>query len=171
MSLGSLPLAMEIAPSMSSALSSLVLYTGPDHPIRPRLEAGLRPLVHSRAFQAYRTLSGLTRRLRRPGGLRDDLVVLCPVSLSELHTLETIRPLLISTHRVVLILPDRSRETVAAGHAFYPRYIGFADDNLEDVFAVLQRLLGRSAVPGRPSKTGTGRNPKNPNERNAEESG
>jgi hypothetical protein len=129
---------------MSPARPSLVLYAGPDHPIRPPLEARLRPLVRSQSFHAYRTLSGLTRRLRRPGGLRTDLVVLCPASVDELEALKQIRPLLISTHRIVLILPDHASETVAAGHAFYPRYIGFADGDLKDVVAVLERLLARS---------------------------
>lgn len=128
---------------MSDERSTLVLYSDPDNPIHRRFEAELRHLMSRRTLKTYRTIPGLVRRLRHPGSLRTDLVVLCPGSAKDLLDLKKVRPLLVSTHRVVFVLPDRTEETIATAHAFYPRYIGFADDEMEDVFAVLARMLGR----------------------------
>jgi hypothetical protein len=131
----------------------VVLYAEADHPAGARLEAGIQPLVNGASRKAYRTVAGLERRLCRPGSPRTDLIVLCPASLSTLQQLSRLRPLLVSNHRVVMVLPDRTPETIATGHAFFPRYIGFADGDLEDVFAVLARLLGGSSQSRRERKT------------------
>ncbi|MFP4030959.1 MAG: hypothetical protein ACLFRG_06035 [Desulfococcaceae bacterium] len=131
----------------------VVLYADADHPAGAQLEAGIRSLVNGASRKAYRTVAGLERRLCKPGSPRTDLVLLCPASLSTLRQLSRLRPLLVATHRVVMVLPDRTPETIAAGHGFFPRYIGFADGDLGDVFAVLARLLGRPAESPRERKT------------------
>lgn len=138
---------------MLSGTDIVVLYAEAGHPAGAQLEAGIRSLVNGAARKAYRTIAGLERRLCRPGSPRTDLVVLCPASLSSLQQLSRLRPLLVATHRVVMVLPDRNPETIATGHAFFPRYIGFADEDLGDVFAVLARLLGRPAESRRERKT------------------
>ncbi len=124
--------------------SILVLFADTDHPTIAGWETGIRSLVDEGALKRYRTVEALERRLCRPGSPQTDLVLLCPASLSALRRLGRIRPLLVTTHRVVMVLPDRTPEAVAAGHAFFPRYIGFADGDVGDVFAVLARLLGRA---------------------------
>lgn len=120
---------------------ALVLYADPAHPVHRRIESGLRALAPRRTLETHRTVADLAGWMRRPGSLRTHLMVLCPGSAADLDDLKEIRPLLVSTHRLVFVLPDRSEKTIAAGHAFYPRYIAFADDDPEDVLAVLGRLV------------------------------
>ena len=43
----------------------------------------------------------------------------------------------------ILVLPDREAETIALGHTLYPRFISFADGDLQDVAAVLDKMLHR----------------------------
>jgi hypothetical protein len=118
------------------------------------METALRPLVRGAALKVYRTPAGLERRLCRPGSPRTDLVLLCPASVSTLQGLKKFRDLLAGAFRVVLVLPNREPETIAAGHCFFPRYMGYADGDLADVFAVLARLLDRPlecATKGKPN--------------------
>jgi hypothetical protein len=42
-----------------------------------------------------------------------------------------------------LILPDRNKETVTAGHCLHPRYMGCLDDNADEIAAALCRILTR----------------------------
>jgi hypothetical protein len=123
--------------------ATLVLFNDGAPADRTRMETALRPLVRGTALKVYRTPAGLRRRLCRPGSPRTDLVLLCPASVRTLQGLKNFRDLLAGAFRVVLVLPNREPETIAAGHGFFPRYMGYADGDLTDVFAVLARLLGR----------------------------
>lgn len=43
--------------------------------------------------------------------------------------------------KTILVLPDREPDTISMGHALYPRFIGYADSDLQDVAAVLDKML------------------------------
>lgn len=109
-----------------------------------RLEAIIRKRVCDQEVRIYRTLDALNRRFRQPGRTVD-ILVLVPADGPDLEDLLQIRHLLMNV-RIVLILPDRSGDTIAQGHAFYPRYVSYADGDLSDVAAVLDlglRSVGR----------------------------
>jgi hypothetical protein len=42
---------------------------------------------------------------------------------------------------IILVLPDRGRDTITKGHALYPRFLSYADAGFEDVAAVLKKML------------------------------
>jgi hypothetical protein len=44
--------------------------------------------------------------------------------------------------RIILILPDRKKETISKGLKLYPRYLSYADGDFSDVAAVLEKMLG-----------------------------
>jgi len=104
-----------------------------------RLEGILRKLVPSKDIQAYRTVDDLSRSLRQPGHTFD-ILVLVPAMGPELLNLLRIRYLLTDL-RIVLVLPDRSGDTIARGHTLYPRYVSYADGDFSDVAAVLDKML------------------------------
>ena len=56
---------------------------------------------------------------------------------------------LLSDLRLILILPDRDRDTVMSAHALRPRFLTYADGNLDDIAAVLRKMLGPKAAPAR----------------------
>lgn len=46
--------------------------------------------------------------------------------------------------RIILILPDRSDETISAGYKLHPRFISYADSDFKDVAAVLKRMISKA---------------------------
>jgi hypothetical protein len=53
---------------------------------------------------------------------------------------------LFSGVRLVLMLPEKDQGNLAEAHRLHPRYIGYADGDLEDVSAVLGNMIRRMAV-------------------------
>jgi hypothetical protein len=135
---------------MSSFISgtTLVLYSSERNAAGGRLNGLIRGVVPDPGLRVYRTVPGLSRRLRQPGGAID-LLVLFPADRKDLLRLLGIRHLFMNL-RIVLILPDRSGGTIAEGHNLYPRYVSFADGDFSDVAAVLQKMLRkqRTEAPG-----------------------
>ena len=43
--------------------------------------------------------------------------------------------------RIILILPDREKDTIEKGHRLYPRFMSYLDGDLEEVAAVLNNVL------------------------------
>ena len=57
--------------------------------------------------------------------------------LLEIHSMRD----LFRDIRIVLILPDRSGDTVSMGFKLFPRFVSYADGNFMDVAAVLNKML------------------------------
>ncbi len=88
----------------------------------------------------YNTITDLTRKLRQPRG---DLTiaVLLAGCREELLGFISIKNLL-DRVRIILILPDREKDTISIGHKLYPRFLSYGDGNLKDVDAVLKKMIG-----------------------------
>ncbi len=89
-------------------------------------------------IEIFRTLEDFFKRLHKPKRW-DSIIIVCPASRDELEKISVQKDLFINT-RVVLILPDRSEETIACGCGFYPRFSIFADQDFKDIVAVLQKM-------------------------------
>ena len=70
------------------------------------------------------------------------MAVLLAASKGQLSELLSLRELL-NDVRIILILPDRGRETISQGHLLRPRFLSYADGDLTDVIAVLSKMLER----------------------------
>jgi len=104
-----------------------------------RLLQKIESQVSADVIQAYRSLDGFKQGLRkRPQ--KPEAVVLMAADAAELKRIAAMRKLLADL-RILLVLPDRCKETVAAGHRLWPRYIGYADSDFEDVAAVVRQIL------------------------------
>lgn len=59
------------------------------------------------------------------------------------QTLEKLTALseLLNDMKIILVLPDRSTDTIAAAHRLYPRFISYMDGDLHDIFAVLSKMI------------------------------
>lgn len=104
-----------------------------------RLLQKIEDQVSADIVEAYRSLDdfqqGLLRQRREA-----NIGILVAANAAELQWLITLGKLL-TDMRIILILPDRNKETVAAGHRLGPRYIGYADSDFEDVVAVVKQIL------------------------------
>jgi|GEM_PF-1383710 len=63
----------------------------------------------------------------------------------ELRQILSIRPLLQDV-RTILVLPDQDPESVAQGHNLRPRFLSYADGDLEDVAAVLSKMIAGAGM-------------------------
>jgi len=104
-----------------------------------RLLQKIEDQVSADIVEAYRNLDdfqqGLLRQRREP-----NLDILMVANTAELKQIIALGKLLADA-RILLILPDRRKETVATGHRLRPSYIGYADSDFEDVVAVIKQIL------------------------------
>ncbi len=106
-----------------------------------RLQDAILNMVPSDQLTICRTVQELTADLLQ-SPFPFDIVVLFMATQKGFFPVLSVRYLLID-HRVILVLPDRNRETIASGHSLFPRFISYADGDLSDVTAVLSRMLNR----------------------------
>jgi hypothetical protein len=118
---------------------NLLLYAREPRGTGKQLEKVIEELFPENNTEIYRTIDGLSDRLRRP---RYDLavVVLLAASKQDLLDLLSIRDLL-DDLRLILLLPNREKDTIAKGHTLRPRFLTYADGNFLDVAAVLSKML------------------------------
>ncbi len=67
------------------------------------------------------------------------VVVFQATDQADFLFLDSIRNLLFDA-RLILILPDREKDTIKKGFSLYPRYMAYADDDYKDVAAVLKKM-------------------------------
>ena len=117
----------------------MLLYATDSGKAGQRLLAVIEGLVAEGKVEIYQTIDVLTRRLRKPRGDMD-LAVLLAADRQDLLEMLAIRDLL-DNMRTVLILPDKSDDTIAKGHNLKPRYVSFVDSDFGDIAAVLGKML------------------------------
>lgn len=102
--------------------------------IRERLESRF-----PHGFEPLDSIEGLVYRLRHDRNYHW-IAVVAVSDLEDLSALLSIREWLLDL-RIILILPEIDRELTMSGHRLYPRYIAYGDGDLEDVAAVLEKML------------------------------
>jgi hypothetical protein len=93
----------------------------------------------ARGCHYFTVISALTAYLRQPLGL-PSICLLAPADGRELNQLNSMRHLL-RDMRIILVLPDSQPQTISEAHYLRPRYIAYADGNLDDVKAVVDRMF------------------------------
>lgn len=83
----------------------------------------------------------LESQLRRQ--LYDDLIVmLLPADESDLSRIIGLKELF-GDMPIILILPDREKETIALGYKLRPRFITYTESNFLDVATVLMKMKNK----------------------------
>jgi hypothetical protein len=119
---------------------SLIIYAPPECCSAEGFDRILDQFAAEGQCIMFGALDDLTQRLRQP--MDPDLIaVLFPKDNIELRALVSIRHLLRDL-RVVLILPDSHESTVSRGHVLRPRFVSYADGDLSDVAAVVNKMKG-----------------------------
>ena len=115
----------------------------------------LWPMVRKSAGSGagrYRTLRGFIKALRRPGE-RVEIAVVAVADREELQQFLSMRQWLWDL-RVILVLPDDDPASVAAGHLLRPRFVIRQGDRLEEIAAVLRRMVEQVNAGEVPVKAG-----------------
>lgn len=89
-----------------------------------------------------RSMDTVERRLRKPRhGLEIALVVVDGDQvINRLYEIQC----LFRDLRLVLVLPDREAHMVSRAHKLTPRFIGYADQRMEPIGAVIGKMMGAS---------------------------
>ena len=107
---------------------------------RKRFRQEVEMVVSKKERIVYRTIDGLAQRFRK-GGKDISIAVILAADLEDLFDLLYIRGLL-EDIKLILILPDREKSTMAMGHILHPRFLTSIDNSFKDVAAVLRKMIG-----------------------------
>lgn len=122
---------------------SLIVYLPKMDEAGKRLQCLVGELISQDSIELFYTFHGLDVKLKNFSGNRD-IALLLASTRQELDELLA-RRVLLSSLRVVLIIPDREKETISKGHLLRPRYLSFRDGDFSDVAQVLQKLLNTAS--------------------------
>jgi len=84
-------------------------------------------------------IGSLERCLRKPRDAKT-LAVLLTTSKEELQEVLALRSLL-NDIPLILILPDRDKDTVAQGHILAPRFLTDLQNSFQEIYEVLSKML------------------------------
>ncbi len=89
--------------------------------------------------EIYRSLNTLSIKFHKPRKDLSHMIFLAP-------NRETLLELLLIRNQmydlpIILILPDKKKETILKGHKFYPRFITFMDSNYSDLEQYLYKTI------------------------------
>jgi hypothetical protein len=90
--------------------------------------------------EILRSTTELSDKLRRPDCDGPTVAVLLACNKRDLIELTSLRHLLLNMP-LILILPDNRKATTAMGHALSPRFLTCVDNNVNEVGAVLEKML------------------------------
>ena len=120
-------------------MMKLLIYAS-DGKQRRRLLQAIDACLAQLDLETVAEIETLNRRLRR-FQMADGWMILVAGSSAELDCLTAMGDL-IHPLKIILVLPDQRRATVAAGHSLYPRFISFLNSDFEEIGSVMGRVIG-----------------------------
>ena len=104
-----------------------------------RLLSEIQASIQGHRIEVDQTVEGLSDRFHRPM-IDHAVIVFVAESREQLERFVAMGDL-VSTVPILLVLPDRSRDTISTGHKLYPRFVTFVDSYFPDIVSVLSKLL------------------------------
>ena len=133
----------------------LLLFSSSPKGAGERLHRLLEAVFPGQKSEIIRTISDLSARLLQPLKYHPNVAILVSKSKDELSELLSIRDLFDDV-RIILVLPDRERDTVSKGHILRPRFLTYIDSHFLEIAAVLNKILATSHPGERSSGKGFG---------------
>lgn len=112
---------------------------------------------HKHTLEIYHTLLELSERFHRPREAAIIMVFL-PGSREDLLSLLLIKEFIFDIP-LILILPDREKETVRLGFKLLPRFMTYADGSFKDVQSVIENMLKQYEIRFKDNKQNDGLKP------------
>ena len=119
-----------------------ILYANGIKDTGERLENIIQARVPGMQVEIYNSIELLFQILRRPLN-NVSVVILLVASKDELVQFNVMNPLF-DNIRVILILPDRNKDTLALGLKLKTSFVSYIDSNLQDVASVLGQILKKT---------------------------
>ena len=93
-------------------------------------------------IQTLQTFNAFKARVKQVSAYNNEIFILLADSKKRLNKLTTLIDLL-ENKRIVLILPDESKETISVALQFIPRYFTFINDTYDDLCAVISKMANK----------------------------
>ena len=107
-----------------------------------RLLRVIERLLPNDVLEIYNSIDGLSRWFNRPQPADAPVIVVFQaVGQEDLQSMLSIRDLLVDV-RILMVLPDKEKETIAKAHRLRPRFITYADSDFLEIGAVLNKMCG-----------------------------
>jgi len=116
----------------------LIVYTNPadNSAVLLQNEISKMPSLQAEFVHSYENLI----QSLRSHMVFQSVVVFQAAGQKDFIFLKSINNLLFDA-RLILVLPNREKDTIEKGYSLYPRFITYADSNYKDVTAVLNKML------------------------------
>jgi len=92
--------------------------------------------------EVFNSPGKVTKAFLEPGN-KPDVLVLFIANQMELEEFLYIKNVLLFT-KIILVLPDREKETIAKAHKLFPRFISYRENDFSEVTAVLEKISEKS---------------------------
>jgi hypothetical protein len=118
----------------------LVFYSPVSGSPEERLQRVIESVIPAWGGAVCRTIDDLSERLLQP---TNDLAIalLLAEKRGDIEELLSLSSLFRNT-RIILVAPDRDKETIAAAHLLRPRLLTYSDSDFAEVFTVLTKMMG-----------------------------
>lgn len=116
----------------------LIFFSTEKGPKHNEILAFATALFSVEAISIHRTVKGFLEEIQAPG-FHQRIVLILLGAKDELSGIIRFRDLL-QDRSLILILPDSDTEIMTRGATLYPRYIGNIQDDLTDVYRVLEKM-------------------------------
>ncbi|MBN1907808.1 MAG: hypothetical protein JW927_22220 [Deltaproteobacteria bacterium] len=117
-----------------------VLYYRPtENTVAERLQFIIESELPDQLLEVFHSIEGLTERLSQSvrGNCAAIIMAEDIIALKKLFALRS----LLRDIRIILILPDRSKEAVSMGYKLHPRFLSYSDGEVWEVAVVLKKMV------------------------------
>ena len=118
----------------------IILCADDSEPLGKNLELLIQNQLSEIQIDTMNSISDLSRKLCRPLNRISVIVIFvrCENDIRKLLTLKS----LFDNIRLILVLPDRTREMMGLGLQLNPCFISFLENDLLDIISVLEKIHG-----------------------------
>ncbi|MCP4672873.1 MAG: hypothetical protein GY857_16375 [Desulfobacula sp.] len=110
-----------------------------------RLQNAIENSDHGNKLQVYKTFNSFKSRLKVDfGDTRNEILILFAESRQRLNHLISLSDLM-EGRRIVLILPDESKQTLSIASKFFPRFFTTVRDNYNDLCDVIDKMTDKNS--------------------------
>ncbi len=89
-------------------------------------------------FETYKTLGSFLERIHRPKKI-STIIIFCAENRRDIKNMLSYKKLLNNT-RIIMVLPDRTKETTDTALLFYPRFYIYAEQDFKLISVVVDKM-------------------------------
>jgi hypothetical protein len=124
---------------MKGSLMSIIHFCSDKDDACGKVMRVIEIVVATDKYEVFHKLPEFENYLRSSLSNQDTLIFQAN-NIKILHKIASLKEFF-SDHRIILILPDSKKETIALGHTLRPRFITYSDSDFLEMAAVLRNLL------------------------------